>query len=691
MRIQVAAVLFLFTLTSVAFMNCSQENYKGALADPDGENSDSSFSVGGPGPSEYETADMSGNIPAYQDVQFRFKVPGFQSGAIITGTNLPAWLIADNANGELAGLPEEIGSYSGIVIKVTRGGQVTNSGPYTIKVSGDSMKYLQWHLQNTGQTLFSKTKPVSGNDIKMTTSVRSRVLGQGVKIAVSDSGLIKSHPGLAAAIIPNASRNYSQNFNATGTWLGDPTPPSNEPLYAHGTAVAGLIGERGWNGSGGRGVAPQSQLAGFLFVPAFNSLVTNGLYSVAYLDQFSGNFDIFNYSWGDPQCALFEYDQVLKDKLKAGTALRGGKGALFFKAAGNEFINATTTCYPGAASNAYTLGNANFSEDGVSPYLMMVGALRANGSVASYSSPGANLWISAPGGEGGLMTSPNNDTDELQPALVTTDSVGCGKGWKTFSGTFNAFNTGAAPNSQCTHTSTFNGTSSASPIAAGAAALLLTVNPALTWRDVKHILAVTAFIVDPSAGNTSHPGGSAFNPNGHVYQRGWVTNAAGIKYHNWYGFGRVNVDAAVAMARAYTSQLGVFRETNIGGTYKYNSGNINQAIIGGNSTGGGSTPNNASSTLTVAENYKIESVIARVSASGCVGALGLELTSPSGTRSILMNIHSQLQDTAITSHEFQSNAFYNENSVGAWTLKVINPRANCTATFQNWQINIYGH
>jgi len=37
-----------------------------------------------------------------------------------------------------------------------------------------------------------------------------------------------------------------------------------------------------------------------------------------------------------------------------------------------------------------------------------------------------------------------------------------------------------------------NGTSSATPVTAGVIALMLEANPALTWRDVKHILASTA-------------------------------------------------------------------------------------------------------------------------------------------------------------------------------------------------------
>ena len=50
------------------------------------------------------------------------------------------------------------------------------------------------------------------------------------------------------------------------------------------------------------------------------------------------------------------------------------------------------------------------------------------------------------------------------------------------------------------------------------------------------------------------PGGSevraAFNGAPYVAQHAWQTNAAGHDFHNWYGFGAVDVDAAVALASA---------------------------------------------------------------------------------------------------------------------------------------------
>lgn len=675
-------------LLLIPFMNCSGKglNKISSTAPPSSPGSVNSTFTPNPSTSgeEYGTADMSGQILAYQDLQFKFKIPNFQSGAVITPVNLPSWLTVDSAAGELAGVPPSPQTYANLQIQVKVGSQIRMSGPYSLRVIGDPMKAYQWHLKNSGQTNFAGSAGVSGQDIHLDQTVRGRTLGQNIKVAVSDTGFLESHPSLNPNLLAGASRNYLNNFTQLKTWLGSSSPDTATAEDAHGTGVAGLIAERGWLGTGGRGVAPLAKVAGFLFIQAQDKLAASGLLTVGLLDQFQGDFDIFNYSWGDSQCGLLEYDQVLRDKQKLGvTNGRAGKGVIYLKASGNDFVGALSDCYTNVATTAYFIGNSNFSEDSNSPYEITVSALNAEGVSSSYSSPGSNIWVSSPGGEYGFKAGSTTSAVSLKPAILTTDFQGCDKGIKTFSNGKNDFDDGAAPNAACDHMATFNGTSAATPITSGAVALLLSANPGLSWRDVKHILATTADKVDPNAGNTTHPA-STLNLTGHVYQQGWVTNAAGIPFHNWYGFGRVNVDRAVTAARTYVSALGTQKETNTGATWKYDSGNVNATLAGGTATG-------LTRTLSVAENYKIEGVQVRLKATNCVGALGVELTSPMGTKSILMNINSQILDSTINGHIFLSNAFYNENSAGTWTLKLINARSGCTATWNNWQLNVIGH
>ncbi|MFX1296065.1 MAG: S8 family serine peptidase [Promethearchaeota archaeon] len=81
----------------------------------------------------------------------------------------------------------------------------------------------------------------------------------------------------------------------------------------------------------------------------------------------------------------------------------------------------------------------------------------------------------------------------------------------------------------------FGGTSSATPLVAGVAALLLSINPALTWVQTRQILRDTAVKIDLAN----------VDPVGQ-----WVdTDGDGIvDYSQWYGFGRIDAQAAVQAA-----------------------------------------------------------------------------------------------------------------------------------------------
>ncbi len=57
---------------------------------------------------------------------------------------------------------------------------------------------------------------------------------------------------------------------------------------------------------------------------------------------------------------------------------------------------------------------------------------------------------------------------------------------------------------------------------------------------------------------------------------------------------------------------------------------------------------------------------------GVLGDLGIELVSPSGTRSVLMNAHNVFQKSeTVVNLPLMSNAFNDEPAKGAWTLRVV--------------------
>ena len=193
-----------------------------------------------------------------------------------------------------------------------------------------------------------------------------------------------------------------------------------------------------------------------------------------------------------------------------------------------------------------------------------------------------------------------------------------------------------------------NGTSSAAPVVSGVIGLILDANPNLTNRDVKHILAMTATKVDltynnggyhkahPSVNDASCP--SITLGGGHVYEEGWTTNGATVSFSNAYGFGLVNAQAAVAMATNFASDpmswlpMGTLVETNPNFTNgSYSSGSINKNIPDKSATGVSDTIN-----VNISGDLNVESVQVKVRVTHTYsGDLGVELTSPSGTKSIL--------------------------------------------------------
>src|SRR5258708_8805397 len=74
------------------------------------------------------------------------------------------------------------------------------------------------------------------------------------------------------------------------------------------------------------------------------------------------------------------------------------------------------------------------------------------------------------------------------------------------------------------------------------------------------------------------------------------------------------------------------------------------------------------------------------------GDLGIELSSPLGTRSVLKTIADQFAgDHDLTNMVLLSNAFYGENPTGTWTMKVVDGLGGDTGNLTSWAIRVYGH
>lgn len=541
-----------------------------------------------------------------------------------------------------------------VLVGVSNGLQSANV-TVTITFKGDPLIESQWHLQNVGASAFASVLPISGNDMNVAGAWIAGYTGKGIKVAVVDSGLEIGHEDLA----PNVDAAKSFNF-LTGT--NDPTPSVSG--FDHGTAVAGIIGSAAFNGKGGRGVAYEATLRGYNLLAGGAASLTNFGNALG-LAPYSSDVDIFNESFGSSSTQLppqvNSYNAINANALN----LRGGKGAILVQSAGNSFSkfgNFASVC---TQAKAYGVSCGSTSSDtrrdGTLP--IVVGALAADGTKSSYSNAGSSLWVAAPGGEFGNNSSfvPGATGTAIEPAIITSSRSGCGN----YSNRANALDAlGANPlATQCQYTATMNGTSSAAPNLSGVIALMLHANSNLSYRDVKYILAKTAKKTDPTrTGVTTNTLISGANV---TLDQGWVRNAAGYWFSNWYGFGAVDATAAVNAAKNYTDYLPSMQTINVNNNF-LSTENVPQY-----STAGSTLTFNVNPSFSTVEHAM---VILNMNDSPGLACNQIELISPSGTKSILMHAlngysNNGVPQQSITNSRILSNAFYGETAGGTWRLK----------------------
>lgn len=486
----------------------------------------------------------------------------------------------------------------------------------------DPLSHEQWHLHNTGQTgfamqpqtyeawqelriaqgwtkedaeqvfQFDPTILVPGQDMNVLGAYKHNITGKDAIVVVVDSGLAIDHEDLKENVLPNRSLNFTNfTYDPTLAGLGGD----------HGTSVAGLIAAQGWNGLGGRGVAPDAKLIGMNYLAEQNDQTAAASHGMAG----SGispdeNVVAFNRSYGFSAPAFIATSPIDEVLVRYPTnELRSGKGALNIKSSGNSFISlpgwaeAVELCdlaqqglVTSQQSRTLSCADSNWDPHNASFYSVTVGAVNSDGKKSSYSTAGSSLWVAAPAGEYGTT----------EPAMVTTDQMSCQRGYSSQADVdgfesdlsdffaalgvenfyhrvwpFNAPGTelNQAHNPECNYTNTFNGTSSAAPNVSGVVALIAEANPNLNWREIRHILAHSADKVDPNDKPiVLHVGGQQASEDASnglatfTAHLGWVENAAGYAFNNKYGFGRVNAGKAVELAKSGSVQLPPLVETD---------------------------------------------------------------------------------------------------------------------------------
>ena len=329
--------------------------------------------------------------------------------------------------------------------------------------------------------------------------------GAGVNIAFADDGMETAHPDLVA--------------NATGPhhnfFTGEANGAHDGIFNYHGTAVAGLAGARGGNKIGLSGVAPSARLAAWVI---FNS-VDDTPDDAGMASMFSFALDgpdaiaVQNHSWGNSDFDVLTISLVEQMAItQAVTEGRHGRGVVLVRSAGNTRIQ--------DYDFVRGVGDANLDAYANDPHQVAVSAVRNNGRVASYSTPGACVLVAAMGGD---------FADFASPGLTTTDRVG--------SRGANRLQNANDPTSwdYAFDSTGFVGTSASAPLVSGVVALMLAANPDLGWRDAQQVLALASRHID-------------------LADPDLVVNGAGLVVSHNVGFGIPDAGTAVRLAQSWSNR-----------------------------------------------------------------------------------------------------------------------------------------
>ncbi len=350
--------------------------------------------------------------------------------------------------------------------KIYESGLVAFSQPdFHIEVvfNSDPLFPEQFQFHNIGQTVGGRTG-VEDIDCDALEAWEITTGDPSVIVAVFDRGL-EDHPELRDA---NGNSKILAGFTPDNP-MGNGRPDND--FEFHGMACAGII-NAAHDGVGVQGLAPDV------------SLLSANIFVAQTIESFASSFTwaknngaaVISNSWSfQVECGA-EQDPALNDAIRdAYLNGRNGKGCTIVFAVGNRGETIDCVSYPSILES-----------------VIGVGAITNAGEHAIYSQRGPEIGLVAPSSN--LISANEN--------VRTIDRVG------------------SLGVNGSDYLENFGGTSAATPVVAGVAALMYSVNPDLTASQVEEILFSTADDMGPSGRD------------------------------NTFGYGRVNAHQAVLAAQA---------------------------------------------------------------------------------------------------------------------------------------------
>lgn len=372
-----------------------------------------------------------------------------------------------------------------------------HSAAYT---PSDGLFKRQWHLQSQRAPQLAANASVQAHLAWDTTRGSREVV-----VAVIDDGFDIDHPDFQGVGKIVQGRDFVD---------GDARPFPGDANY-HGTPCAGVaIAEA--NGRGVVGVAP-----GCAFMPVRISMAEDDDQSAEIFDEVAEHADVLSCSWGPPP-VYAPLSRLLADTL-ARIARAGGprkSGCVICFAAHNFNAPVRDVTLPNEVQwrdDTRLRVTRGKIENGFAchPDVITVAASTSLSLKAQYSNWGREVWLCAP-------------SDNWHPLDDSVYTPGLGI-WTTDN---EAVGSGFTANSR--YTGDFGGTSSATPLVAGVAALVISANPALSAAQVKDVLRRSADKIEDA--QTDEMTGEAF---GRYDSRG---------HSRWFGHGKVNAHRAVQEA-----------------------------------------------------------------------------------------------------------------------------------------------